>query len=206
MLAALGLPYPESVDEENAQAATDLGGMGVGGGPGALPGGSVGAGDGSQLSPDLLASLGLGGGGGDQAGALGGGVQPSVGATPDSAAPTLFGYSPQPKPPLPTQIAGTEEAPSNPIFDQFKDVFGGDQAEPDFLTQFMEENQKLPGARGATPDSRSLIPPWMGGGSGGGSYGPGPTPSPAGQMMRDRFPAALQRLNWLRDMRTRRGY
>jgi hypothetical protein len=194
-----------------------LGGMPPGGpppGPGGPPPGGPppgGAPPGGGLSPDLMAALGTGGGPGG-AGDMGGAPPPSVGATEDSAAPTLFGYSPQPRPPLPGGIGTPPEEGANDPFAQFRGAWGGGEESggtpQDLLSSLTGGQGAMPGMPGETPPSRALTPPWMGGGSGGGSFGPNPAEpdGPGQQMMRDRFPAAMQRLNWLRDLRTRRGY
>jgi len=215
-LAALGLPFP-TAQESAMPGGVHPGGLAPPGGM-APPGQEVlgqeaptGPLAGSRPGPssDLMAALGAS----DPSVPAGGNaaVQPSVGATEDTAAPTLYGYSPQPRPALPGAIGTAPEDGSADLFGSYRDAYGGGEGEgkqspEDLIAGLTGGNASLPGMPGEAPPSRALQPPWMGGGTGGGSFGPGPAPNPGHQLMNDRFPGALQRLNWLRDLRTRRGY
>jgi hypothetical protein len=206
-LAALGLPFPTAQGSEMPGSAppTAVGDAPLGQ---ESPTGGLSA---SQPGPsaDLMAALGSQSPAADIVTPPG--AQPSEGATQDSAAPLLYGYQPQPRPALPGAIGTPPEEGANDPFAQFRGVYGGDTGNgkpspDDLIAGLTGGDASLPGMPGEPPPGRALSPPWMGGGSGGGSFGPGPEPGPGHQLMRDRFPGALQRLNWLRDLRTKRGY
>lgn len=131
------------------------------------------------------------------------GMTPAFGAA--TTAGDQFGYSPQPRPPLPAPIA--DEA--NGLYGPFRAVWDQMQQEPDPLAALMAQMPDTSGMPGFPPAATpagpmvpdrpfSLTMPDQG-------YGVGP--SPGERMLAQRgYGRVLDRLNWLRGLRAQRGY
>src|SRR5262245_19782118 len=108
----------------------------------------------------------------------------------DTTAPLVYGYNPQPRPPLPSGIADA----ANPLYDAYRGAYGPPPA-LDPLAQLL--GGPAPGASGLGP---GLTPPWMGRGAMGYGGGPG-----RGDFA-SRFSHPIDRMAWLNALRGRRGF
>jgi hypothetical protein len=137
------------------------------------------------------------------------GVNPNYGA--QTTAPAMYGYSPQPRPMLPPQIA--EPDPAADLYGPFRDVWQGmqGQAEQDPLAALMQPPPREAGPQTPWgPAGERTLPP--------ASPFEGPPfgqpdafvaqPGQGGErVLHGRgYGRVLDRVNWLRGLRAQRGY
>lgn len=137
---------------------------------------------------------------------------PTVGAPPESTipdenlgvttafgrpatAPAQYGYSPRPRPVLPAPIL---DDAAGGLYGPFRDVWEGMQTEPDPLAALLTEAPPEQAPAAGRPGlpwpalDRTAPRPAM--------------PSRNEQMLAERHPRVVERLNWLRGLRASRGY
>lgn len=116
------------------------------------------------------------------------GVTPAFGTTTTAGA--QYGYSPQPRPMLPEPIA----ADAAGLYGPFRAVWEQMQAEPDPLAALMAPapTRESPFMLSAQPNAApAMMPP----------------PSPGERALRERgYGRVVDRLNWLRGLRSQQGY
>ncbi|MBA3584385.1 MAG: hypothetical protein H0W36_07645 [Gemmatimonadetes bacterium] len=137
---------------------------------------------------------------------------PMLGVTSDfgssASAPAQYGYSPQPRPALPTAISEDETGAG--LYGPFRGIWDEMQAEEDPLAGMMARPQEPTPGMGDTrtpqlpwQESQGFgqAPPHLRGGAFGQPRQAGPG-GPGGQ----RYGRAMERVGWLDSLRARRGY
>lgn len=130
------------------------------------------------------------------------GVTPAFGAT--TTAPAQYGYSPQPRPALPAPLAPPED-PAADLYGPFRSIWQGMQAQPeqDPLEALMAQMGPPEEPQLGVGDPRVPALPWEAAPQA--NYGAQRQPSRQEQAFAGRHPRVMERMNWLRNLRTQKG-
>ena len=138
------------------------------------------------------------------------GVTSNFGGPPTAAA--QYGYSPQPRPPLPPQIAGGPEE----LYGPFRQIWDGLQAEQDPLAGLMGGMPQDPLMAGMPPMQPPMPPQgfpldpntlqYWGPQEGQDSFIAQPANGGERVLHANGFGRVLDRVNWLRSLRAQQGY